>query len=236
MYISLFQKNIFIFVVKITNIYPLSEIKTNIRLIYLSFKRVQTLIEITQMKRKRKFVFWVKNKIFEYYYFKYYYWNILSVVLINHTGYDSVPGMRSKILEEKFCTFNNVYDVYFFFHFCIVAKWNWTFHVNRRIFNFDKIFFLFFYRNYTHGVYLWNQNRIFFTDIRRKITVFHHEHDKNVNFNHCICILHLGENFFHPSYFVSRWIIFLHLLIIELRNSLCFSTHIVNSTKNSICQ
>lgn len=57
MYISLFQKNIFIFVVKITNIYPLSEIKTNIRLIYLSFKRVQTLIEITQMKRKRKFVF-----------------------------------------------------------------------------------------------------------------------------------------------------------------------------------
>lgn len=57
MYISLFQKNIFIFVVKITNIYPLSKIKTNIRLIYLSFKRVQTLIEITQMKRKRKFVF-----------------------------------------------------------------------------------------------------------------------------------------------------------------------------------
>lgn len=57
MYISLFQKNIFIFEVKITNIYPLSEIKTNIRLIYLSFKRVQTLIEITQMKRKRKFVF-----------------------------------------------------------------------------------------------------------------------------------------------------------------------------------
>lgn len=57
MYISLFQKNIFIFEVKITNIYPLSKIKTNIRLIYLSFKRVQTLIEITQMKRKRKFVF-----------------------------------------------------------------------------------------------------------------------------------------------------------------------------------
>lgn len=57
MYISLFQKNIFIFEVKITNIYPLSEIKTNIRLIYLSFKCVQTLIEITQMKRKRKFVF-----------------------------------------------------------------------------------------------------------------------------------------------------------------------------------